>query len=207
MDPFAPRNDFRNAMARVCAPMNIVTTDGPAGRGGFTAAAMCSVSDDPPTLLVCMDARSTQSEMFLRNASFCANVLTDEHVRRAGKFAGSLQNMSERYAAAEWLAMPSGTLALVDAIVSFECRIEAVHPIGHTPGDDLPGSGHSTTERRRCTRLSGSQLSIRSFPSRQFRGMTAAPRSPCYSILSIRVSSRSSRRFRLAAPYRISRSL
>ena len=29
--------EFRNAMARVCAPVNVITSNGPAGRGGFTA--------------------------------------------------------------------------------------------------------------------------------------------------------------------------
>ncbi len=70
------RLEFRDAMARVCAPVNIVTTDGPSGRGGFTATAMCSVSDDPPSLLVCMNERSAQTGLFLTNRRFCVNVLT-----------------------------------------------------------------------------------------------------------------------------------
>ncbi len=36
-------------MARLAAAVNIVTTDGPAGRAGFTATAVCSVTDEPPT--------------------------------------------------------------------------------------------------------------------------------------------------------------
>ena len=35
-------------MARLGAAVNVVTTDGPAGRYGFTASAVCSVTDDPP---------------------------------------------------------------------------------------------------------------------------------------------------------------
>ncbi len=34
---------FRDAMAHVGAAVNIITTDGPAGRAGFTASAVCSV--------------------------------------------------------------------------------------------------------------------------------------------------------------------
>ena len=44
---------YREAMARLGAAVNVVTTDGPGGRGGFTASAVTSVTDDPPTLLVC----------------------------------------------------------------------------------------------------------------------------------------------------------
>ncbi|QOF74538.1 flavin reductase (plasmid) [Aminobacter sp. SR38] len=122
--------EFRNAMARVCAPVNIVSTDGEAGRGGFTATAMCSVSDEPPTILVCMNGRSAQCDMFLTNRRFCINVLTQEHAHLAGKFAGTTQDMDERYAAADWLVMGSGSPALTDAIVNLDCELETVHRVG-----------------------------------------------------------------------------
>jgi hypothetical protein len=51
--------DYRDAMACLGAAVNIVTTDGNAGRAGFTASAICSVTDDPPTLLVCMNRGSS----------------------------------------------------------------------------------------------------------------------------------------------------
>lgn len=34
---------FRNAMSNLAAAVNIISTDGPAGRAGFTASAVCSV--------------------------------------------------------------------------------------------------------------------------------------------------------------------
>lgn len=43
---------FRNAMAMLGGAVSVITTDGPAGRFGFTASAVCSVTDAPPTLLV-----------------------------------------------------------------------------------------------------------------------------------------------------------
>ena len=33
--------DFRNAMARLPAAVNIITSDGPGGRCGITASAVC----------------------------------------------------------------------------------------------------------------------------------------------------------------------
>lgn len=129
MVPQVSQLDFRNAMARVCAPVNIVATDGPAGRGGFTATAMCSVSDDPPTLLVCMNQRSSQTGMFLANRRFCVNVLTGAHAHLAGKFAGGTKDMEARYQAARWQTMPSGMPALLDAIVNFDCEIDTVQRV------------------------------------------------------------------------------
>ena len=37
------RKLFREAMAYLSAAVNIITTDGPGGRRGFTASAVCSV--------------------------------------------------------------------------------------------------------------------------------------------------------------------
>ncbi|QCL97694.1 flavin reductase [Agrobacterium tumefaciens] len=122
--------EFRNAMARVCAPVNVITTRGAAGRGGFTATAMCSVTDEPPTLLVCMNARSSQTALFIENRRFCVNVLTPEHRDLAGLFAGQQSDMEARYAAADWTNLPSGNQALTDAMVSFDCRLTEARLVG-----------------------------------------------------------------------------
>jgi flavin reductase len=124
------RTEFRNAMARVCAPVNVVTTDGPAGRGGFTATAMCSVTDEPPTLLVCMNSKSSQTDLFVRNKAFCVNVLPVEHKDLAAGFAGGVVDMQSRYDAAEWHIFKSGLPALSNAIVSFACEIADVKLVG-----------------------------------------------------------------------------
>lgn len=42
------RNDFRQALSLLSAAVNIITTDGPHGRFGLTASAVCSVTDAPP---------------------------------------------------------------------------------------------------------------------------------------------------------------
>ncbi|MFN3634229.1 MAG: flavin reductase [Rhizobium rhizophilum] len=112
------------------APVNVITTNGPAGRGGFTATAMCSVTDEPPTLLVCMNVSSAQTGLFVENRRFCVNVLTQEHRDLAGLFAGKQSDMEARYAAADWTNLPCGNQALADAIVSFDCRLIEARLVG-----------------------------------------------------------------------------
>jgi flavin reductase len=130
MEEAVSKVEFRNAMARVCAPVNVITTNGPAGRGGFTATAMCSVTDEPPTLLVCMNNRSAQTSLFVENCRFCVNVLTQEHKDLAGSFAGQQTDMDARYATASWIDLRSGNQALADAIVSFDCRLVEARLVG-----------------------------------------------------------------------------
>ena len=59
--------DFRNAMSLLTSAVSVVTTAGMSGRYGFTASAVCSVTDTPPTLLVCMNLASSSHVHFVDN--------------------------------------------------------------------------------------------------------------------------------------------
>lgn len=69
----ADKQSFRDAMAHVGAAVNIITTDGPAGRAGFTASAVCSVTDAPPTLLVCLNRSASVWPIFSQHRALCVN--------------------------------------------------------------------------------------------------------------------------------------
>lgn len=121
------RYQFRDAMSRLGAAVNIVTSNGPAGKLGFTASAICSVSDSPPTLLVCMNRSSAQNEPLKRNGVLCVNSLSSAHKDLSAVFAGLGQmDMPSRFEQAEWSELTSGSPVLKDAVVSFDCRIGSV---------------------------------------------------------------------------------
>ncbi|MFF9478545.1 flavin reductase [Streptomyces sp. NPDC014733] len=87
--PLTPaQRRFREAMTHLSAGVNIVTTDGPGGRAGITVSAVCSVTDTPPTLLVCINRSSRSHGVFRANAHLCVNVLGTEHEDVALAFAG-----------------------------------------------------------------------------------------------------------------------
>jgi flavin reductase len=118
------RQDFRDAMARLGAAVNIITTDGPAGRGGFTASAVCSVTDDPPTLLVCMNRNATAAPRLKANGTVCVNVVAASQKQAAMVFAGVTGcPMEERFEAGSWTILATGAPALDGAVESFDCRV------------------------------------------------------------------------------------
>ena len=117
---------FREGMARLGAAVNVITSDGPAGRMGFTATAVCSVSDSPPTLLVCMNRSSLQNKPIQRNGVFCVNSLSAGKHDTSKVFAGvGRVPMPERFRRASWRKLRTGAPVLDDSIVSFDCRIDA----------------------------------------------------------------------------------
>jgi flavin reductase len=124
---------FRNAMALLGGAVSVITTDGSAGRFGFTASAVCSVTDQPPTLLVCMNRSSYSNVHFKSNGVLCVNVLSADHQDISGVFANRELNMEQRFASAAWHVLESGAPVLDEALVSFDCRIAQAHEVGsHT---------------------------------------------------------------------------
>lgn len=139
---------FRGAMARVANAVHLVTTDGPGGRAGFTASAVCSVSDGPPTLLVCVNRTSSAYAAVSANGALCVNTLAADQSAIAAAFGGRTP-MEVRFAAGAWTTLVTGAPALQGALTAFDCRIVARHPVGthdvlycEVVGLADPGDGH-----------------------------------------------------------------
>ena len=114
---------FREGMSRVAGAVHVITTAGPAGRAGFTATAVASVSDDPPTLLVCLHATSRVWPALEANGRFGVNTLCAEDGGLANVFAGRTGAFGEaRFAAGDW-QISDGVPLLRSALVHFGCRL------------------------------------------------------------------------------------
>lgn len=122
--------DFRNAMSLLATSVNVITTEGKAGLHGFTASAVCSVTDTPPTLLVCMNQSSRSHVHFVDNKILSVNVLGAQHEQISNAFASSQLNSEERFKLAAWTTLVTGSPILEDALVSFDCEIEQIQQIG-----------------------------------------------------------------------------
>jgi flavin reductase len=121
--------DYRNAMSRLGAAVNIITTDGAAGLSGFTASAVCSVTDEPPTLLICLNRTASVYSAFQTNGVLCVNVLAAGQQALSGVFGGKT-SMADRFAAARWSRDATGSPLLEGAAASFDCRVMSSTSVG-----------------------------------------------------------------------------
>ncbi|ASN22456.1 hypothetical protein CGK93_10760 [Arthrobacter sp. YN] len=127
------KGDFRDAMASLSSAVCVVTSAGPAGRLGFTATAVSSVTDDPPTLLVCMNRSSSQNPPLLTNGVLCVNVLSASQRSLASAFAGGLASVEDRLALATWTTGSSGSPLLESAVANVDCSVDRIMDVGtHT---------------------------------------------------------------------------
>jgi len=120
---------FRDAMARLGAAVNIVTTGTLEAPVGFTASAVASVTDQPPTLLVCMNRASRSRDAYCVGAPVCVNVLSGLQQDLSGTFAGKAE-MAERFTHGHWTTLTTGAPVLTEAVASFDCRIDNIVEVG-----------------------------------------------------------------------------
>lgn len=121
--------EFKNAMSLLTTAVNVITTKGDSGCHGFTASAVCSVTDTPPTLLVCMNQTSRSHTHFIDNKVLCVNVLGAQHEAISNAFASKM-SVDERFKQSSWTELTTGAPVLEEALVSFDCEIEDIQQVG-----------------------------------------------------------------------------
>ena len=122
--PIIEAQDYRDAMSRFAGAVHVITTDGRAGRRGTTIIAACSVSDDPPTVLACLNRNNPKNDAFLENGNFALNTLAVKHEPLSVAFSGVTGlSPDERFALGAWETLTSGAPVLSDAIAAFDCEL------------------------------------------------------------------------------------
>jgi flavin reductase len=112
---------FKSGMRRLASGVSLVTTVLDGQPHGMVATSVCSVSAEPPSLLVCVN-RSSKSHDPIRDAGiFCINLLGAEDDEIARRFSAP-EHRETRFAEREWASLVTGAPALADALASFDCR-------------------------------------------------------------------------------------
>jgi flavin reductase (DIM6/NTAB) family NADH-FMN oxidoreductase RutF/DNA-binding transcriptional LysR family regulator len=127
------RDRFLQGMSNAAATVNVVTTDGKAGRAGVTVSAMSSVSadGDAPTMLVCVHHMSPAAARIIENCCFCANILRDDQSYISDSFAGRLPvEGGDKFSCTEWAPMVTGAPRVIDPLTAFDCKVVSAERVG-----------------------------------------------------------------------------
>ena len=114
------RDTFRTCMRQVPGAVSIITTLHGELRGGLTATAVCSVSADPPQLLVCINRSASAQPLIAASGRFGVSFLAHEHQEIADAFSSSLDN---RFDVGDWMVLGSGIPLLRGAAAAFDCTV------------------------------------------------------------------------------------
>lgn len=122
---------FKDAMRELAGAVTIITAGSGQGAAGLTATAVCSLSMEPPRLLVCINRAGATFAALLANGAFCVNLLGADQQELAAEFAGRTgKSGAGKFAGAEWEHSSDSPPRHLGALASVQCRVNAMTILG-----------------------------------------------------------------------------
>jgi flavin reductase len=116
---------FRNAMARFTNGVTAITTSENGIPSGLIATSVCSLSADPPTILVCVNKTAGAHDVIVRSRMFAVNLLSADQKDVAQRFAS--EKGASRFDLTRWTVGERGAPILIGSVVSLDCKVIATH--------------------------------------------------------------------------------
>lgn len=123
--PTVSSDDHRYGMRHFAVGVTIITAADDSERAGLTATAVCSVTADPPRLVVFVNKNVAASDIILKSGALCVNVLASEQEEVAKAFAGMVEGVhgDARFEYGQWREMVTGAPTLDGTLANFDCRV------------------------------------------------------------------------------------
>ena len=137
--------------------VSIVAAGASGDRRGLTASAVCSLSDVPPSVIVCVNRAAGAHDLIMAGHSFSINSLCTGQERLARVFSGSSElRGEERFAEDEWSTGFTGAPVLTGAACVLECLLYDFHTASsHTVFFGHVVSGFASVEANPLVYLRG----------------------------------------------------
>jgi flavin reductase (DIM6/NTAB) family NADH-FMN oxidoreductase RutF len=108
-------------MSRFASGVTVVSTKDAGGKlHGITVSSFCSVSLEPPMVLICIEKITTSHHAFEESGVFIVNILNENQSALSEKFADPL---TDKFDGVDYREGLEGVPILSDALASLECRI------------------------------------------------------------------------------------
>ena len=125
------KDEFRHALSRFASGVTVVTSKDAAGNlHGITVSAFCSVSLEPPMILICIDKNTGSHHALTETDAFVVNILREDQQYLSDRFASYLPH---KFDEVEHTLGINDLPVIADALANLECRLVNSHPNGdHT---------------------------------------------------------------------------
>ena len=121
---------FRQVAGQFATGVTVVTTCSQGILAGITVNAFCSVSLDPPLILVCIDLTSNTLPYIRESGTFVVNILTDEQEHLSRCFATSTTERYDHFCHASFHTAATGSPVIDDTLAFLDARVVAEYPGG-----------------------------------------------------------------------------
>jgi flavin reductase len=121
---------FKQSMRFLAGGVCILATNSDGQWYGLTMTAVCSLTIDPPSVVVCVNRNTGTHGSMCRTRRVSINVLSNAQTDVAERFSSSTVRGSERFDKEKWTEMASGVPALLDALAVLDCEVVQQTSVG-----------------------------------------------------------------------------
>jgi flavin reductase (DIM6/NTAB) family NADH-FMN oxidoreductase RutF len=115
---------YRDLMRHQAGAVTLIATGVHGNRTGLIATAVCSLTDSPPTLLICVNESASAHDLIQETGSFSVNLLCAGQKDLVGVFTGKTGLAGEaRFDDALWQTLKTGAPVLKEALSTFDCEV------------------------------------------------------------------------------------
>ncbi|MDI1240293.1 MAG: flavin reductase family protein [bacterium] len=113
--------DFRSALSRFASGVTVVTTKDATERPfGITVSAFCSVSLDPPLVLICIEKSAGSHHAFEQSGRFTVNILSSNETGVSEHFASLIE---DKFAGIDHAVDEHGVPILQGSLATLQCKL------------------------------------------------------------------------------------
>jgi flavin reductase (DIM6/NTAB) family NADH-FMN oxidoreductase RutF len=114
---------LKNAMRLAPSSVSVVTAKDGDETNGLTATSFCSVSMEPPSLLVCVNQDSNTNGLIRKSNAFCVNLLSTDQVDASNAFSSSNSGEEKIENSNARLVELNGVPAIADCVANLVCEV------------------------------------------------------------------------------------
>lgn len=118
---------FRQVMGHFASGVTVVTACDNGVCSGITVSAFCSLSLEPPLVLICIDRTTSSHEVITGAGTFAVNILPENGEGLSRHFAGRIP---DKFADVAFHTGQTGAPLLDGALATIECRLVERYPGG-----------------------------------------------------------------------------
>lgn len=119
---------YRALMRHQAGAVTVIATEREDVRAGLTATAFSSLSDTPPTILVCVQRSAGAHDVIAAARIFSVNILASDQQQVAERFSGqSGVRGPARFDGLAWMRLRTGAPVLERALAVLDCELIESH--------------------------------------------------------------------------------
>ena len=118
------QNEFKIGMRKYIYSVSVISNTQSNGRkNAITVSSVTSISINPPSIIVCINKKSSIHEGLVLNSKFCIN-LVNEQQRDIAEICSDPNRINERFKDIEWIG--DKPPIMMNALVNIICKVDKI---------------------------------------------------------------------------------